>query len=96
MVGVVGVLVNVLGVLVGVLGVLVGVLGVLAGVFLLGWHKWCFSLHILLIRMAHLVGVLVAVLAVFFVGMVYLMSLVFGTVYLLHEMEYLIFGMNIL
>ena len=41
-------------------------------------------------------GVLVAVLGVFFIGMAYLMSLVFGVVYLFHEMEHLIFGKNYL
>ena len=31
---------------------------------------------------------------VFFIGMAYLMSFVYGMVYLLHEMEHLMFGMN--
>ena len=41
-------------------------------------------------------GVLVAILGVFFIGMAYLMSFVYGMVYLLHEMEHLMFGMNYL
>ena len=41
-------------------------------------------------------GVLVAVLGIFFVGMAYLMSSVFGMVHLLHEMEHLIFELNFL
>ena len=40
--------------------------------------------------------VLVAILGVFFIGMAYLMSFVYGMVYLLHEMEHLMFGMNYL
>ena len=41
-------------------------------------------------------GVLVAVLGVFFIGMAYLMSFVYGMMYLLCEMEHLIFWMNYL
>ena len=41
-------------------------------------------------------GVLVAILGVVFIGMAYLMSFVYGMVYLLHEMEHLMFGMNYL
>ena len=41
-------------------------------------------------------GVLGVLVDVFFIGMAYLMSLVFRMVYLLHEMEHLIFGMNYL
>ena len=41
-------------------------------------------------------GVLVAVLGVFNIGMAYLMSFVYGMMYLLHEMEHLIFWMNYL
>ena len=39
-------------------------------------------------------GVLVTVL--FFLGVAYLMSFVYGMMYLLHEMEHLIFWMNYL
>ena len=39
-------------------------------------------------------GVLAAVLGVFFIGMAYLMSFVYGMMYLLHEMEHLIFLIN--
>ena len=41
-------------------------------------------------------GVLVTVLGVFSIGMAYLMSFVYGMMYLLHEMEHLIFWMNYL
>ena len=41
-------------------------------------------------------GVLVAILGVFFIGMAYLMSFVYGMVYLLHKMGHLMFGMNYL
>ena len=41
-------------------------------------------------------GVLVALLGVSFIGMGYLMSFVYGMVYVLHEMEHLMFGMNYL
>ena len=41
-------------------------------------------------------GVLVALLGVFSIGMAYFMSFVYGMVYVLHEMEHLMFGMNYL
>ena len=75
-------MVGVLGVLVGILGVLVGVLGVLVG-----------ELGVLVGVLGVLVGVLGVLVGVHFIGMTYLMSLVFGMVYLLNEMEHLIFGM---
>ena len=56
--------------------------------FLLGYCKWCFGLHILLNGMGYLVFWSI------FIGMAYLMSFVYGMVYLLHEMEHLMFGMN--
>ena len=38
------------------------------------------------------VGVLGVLVGIHFIGIAYLISLVFGMVYLLHEMEHLIFG----
>ena len=57
--------------------------------FLLGWCIWCFGLHIYYFDWDGTLGVFVAILGVFFIGMAYLMSFVYWMVYLLHEMEHL-------
>ena len=77
-----GVLVGVLGVLVGIHGVLVGILGVLVGI--LG-------------VLVDILGVLVGVLGVLVGAFLYRDGILgvfgIGMVYLLHEMEHLVFGM---